>query len=249
MNYSMFVLTTQSRCHLARILTESVYQNAFVKPDRILVCSLDDIPSEGWHPQVKVISGIRDIKHLMLSCGLLQKSWDHMISNIIGGQMFLKYIIPRLYMTPPILVSDDDVYMKGPCADLFISPREALFMDDPQGYYGENSVNLFLSNGWVKNFPAYFACAGFYMIKKFLVNTEMVNEIVQHATHHRDEQSAAGMELTSLDYDLLLPPTYIHGGYVHRRIPDASLEQVRQAELIHMQSRFSYVRDLVPFVS
>lgn len=248
MNYNMFVLTTPSRERLARILTESVFQNAAVKPDSIIVCSMESIPTEGWHSQVKVLSGVKTIKDLVLSKGLSKKAWEHLISHVVGGQMFLKYIIPRLCMSAPVLVSDDDVYMRGPCTELFENTHDFLFMDDPEGYYGQNSIDVFLSNGWVKNFPAYRICAGFYMAKRFFVTPEMINELVLRAQTHRDEQSAVGMELDFGDYDLLLPPKYIHGGYVHRRIPDASLEQVRKAELIHMQSRFAYVRDLVPFV-
>lgn len=250
MNYSMFVLTQASRIHLARCLTESVFQYAYQKPDRILVVSAEAIPTEGWHPQVEVITGIRDLRRLLFTNGLSEEAFTCIFDgSILGGHQFLKYAIPRLCMTTPVLVSDDDVIFRGPCIELFDSNADFVFMDDPAGFYGENSTNLFLNNGWVKNFPTYYVCAGFYMMNKNFSCKKVVNEVILHAKTHRDEQSAVGMESMLGIGEILMPPKYIHGGYVHRRISDASLSQVKGAELIHMQSRFAYLRDKVPFLT
>lgn len=249
-HYTMFVLTTPAREYLARALTESVFKHAAVKPEYIIVCSRQSIPTYGWHPQVRVITGVKDIKQLLLSTGLSKDAWDRIIDGSIdGGDMFIKYAFPRLCMETPCLVSDDDVIFRGPCIELFESTADFTFMDDPQGYYGENSVKLFFENKWVKNFPTCFVCAGFYLANQFFVSHDVVNKVIMAAQTHRDEQSAVGMESMLGTTEVLLPPKYIHGGYVRRRIPNASIVHAQHAELIHMQSGLAYLRNQVPFLA
>jgi len=253
--YEVFVLTQVHRETMARKMVKSLIDHAAQKPNRIIIASMEYISDENWGPGTEVWVGPDNIKAELLKAGLSRETFSRIAGDgseagvrskwsFGNGHMFLKYAIPRLCMGKRVLISDDDVIFRGPCFELFESGADMVFMDDPPGFYGEESIRLFLENGWVKERPqGPFVCAGFYLMNKKQATPEIVNKVILNAKNHRDEQSAVGMETMMGTVYVLQPPKYIHGGQIcDGRIEARSETWMKDAEVIHMQGDLNYLR-------
>jgi hypothetical protein len=252
-DYSLFVQTCNPKKKMAFRCIVSFLNNIGRLPNKIVVCSLDDINDEGirFPSCVDFWTGRPMLTDKLTQANLSIEAIDHIFDGFKTAgnpNMWLKYAIPRLCMKKEkILIVDDDVAFLGRCDELIDSNSYLTFMEDSHSFYGPNTIR------WYRNFygdrkyearPPY-VCAGMCKVdcSKMEYNHEFIDGMIRTSESDPDEQCAVGMEIvTNPDYTTLLPPKYHHGGFSNQNVDLNSLE------LMHMQGRAVGWRDNKEFI-
>lgn len=253
-DYSLFVQTCNPKKKMAFRCIVSFLNNIGRMPNKITICSLDNINdgSINFPSCVEFLTGRPLISHRLKQAKLSDKVIRHIFDGFKTAgnpNMWLKYVIPRLCMKKEkILVVDDDVAFLGPCEELLNSQSYLTFMEDSHSFYGHNTIKWYRDFYGDKKYEAKppYVCAGMCKVdcSKMQYDSEFINGMIASSESDPDEQCAVGMEIvTNPDYTTLTPPKYHHGGFVNQNVDLDSLQ------LMHMQGRAVGWRDKKDFIN